>query len=146
MKPDEQYTKEFTASFIEFARGKVNNPEDLGRIIDLAFLNDNKPAFEEMAFHAKYLIGLMHIIQIKDSPMDDEYFKKVKAEYAEHIEKVKEKFAVIIEPGSDFVKEIFKKKYFELTHESLEHLNKLCEDLGRVKSYINDLKERGKGF
>lgn len=142
MKPYGTNGKEFTASFLEFAHGKVNHPEDLGRIIDLVFQFNNEPAFEEFAFHAKYLVGLMRIIQTKDNPLDEEYFKKVKEEYREHIEKVREKFSIIIEPGSDFVKEIFKKKYLALTQESLEQLNKLCEDLGRIKSYLNDLKER----
>lgn len=146
MKPCGLCGKDFTASFIEFSKGKVNHPEDLARIIDLAFQYDNKPAFEELVFHAKYLTGLMRIVQTKDNPLDEEYFQKVKEEYAEHIEKVKEKFCIIIEPGSDFVKEIFMKKYFALTQESLEQLHKLCEDFGRMKSFLNVLKERGEGF
>jgi hypothetical protein len=142
MKPYQAGGKEFAASFFEFVHGKVNHPEDIGRIIDLVFQYDNKPVFEELVFHAKYLTGLMRIIQTKDNPLDEEYFKKVKEEYREHIEKVMESFSAIIEPGSDFVKEIFKKKYLALTQESLEQLNKLCEDLGRIKSYLNGLKER----
>ncbi len=137
---------EFMNALAEFSRGRIVNNEDLGRIAALAFEFNNKELFEELAFEGKYLSGLVRIIRNKDNRFEEGYFEKVKEEYAFHADKVKSLILAIIEPGSGFIKEILNKKYFELSRGSLENLNSLCEDLGRVKSFLNSLKEEGKGF
>ena len=137
---------EFMNALAEFSRGRIVNNEDLGRIAALAFEFNNKELFEELAFEGKYLSGLVRIIRNKDNSFEEGYFEKVKEEYAFHADKVKSLILSIIEPGSGFIKEILNKKYFELSRGSLENLNSLCEDLGRVKSFLNSLKEEGKGF
>jgi hypothetical protein len=137
---------EFIEGFIVFSGGKLNYREDLERLIGLTFRHNNEQVLAELAFHAKYLNGLVRIIRNKDNKLEDEYFTSIKKEYTGHIEKVKELFLLIIEPASGFIKEIFKKKYLELSVESLERLDKFCEDLGKVKIYLNVLQEKGEGF
>lgn len=146
MKLSEALKKDFIKNVVKTSKGKLNNTEDLERLAGLAFEFGNFTIFEDLAFHAKYLNGLVRIIRNKDNTLEDEYFVKIKKEYEEHIKKVKELFLIIIEPGSGFIKEIFMKKYFELNVESLERLNSFCEDLEKVKYYINELKEKEKGF
>jgi hypothetical protein len=146
MKRANTTPEEFFSSFSNLYKGKIQQTEDLERIIKLAFEFGNFDIFEDLAFEAKYLSGLTRIIQNKDNTFDEEYFTRIKSEYTLHINKVKEYLSAIITPGSSFIKEILEKKYLELTHESLGELNKLCEDLSRIKSYINDLKDGGKGF
>lgn len=141
MKPDEFYS-----AFMNFCGGKVSRAEDLERIIGLAFNSGRPEVLDDLAFQAKYITGLTKIIQNKDNSFDEVYFARIKEEYIMSLEKVKEKIALVIEPGSDFIKEIFADKYFALTQESLGELNRLCEDLSRIKSYLNTLKEEGKGF
>ncbi len=136
----------FLKSFGEFSKGKIQNEEDLARVVELAFEYGNKELLGELAFEAKYLSGLFRIIKSPENKLEEEYFGRVKGEYTAHIVKIKELFTKIIEPGSGFIKEIFEKKYFGLTQENLENLIKLCEDLARLKSYLNELKEKGEGF
>jgi len=138
--------EEFYSSFLKIYKEKIQQPEDIERIITLAFNFDNFDLFEELAFEAKYLSGLKKIVQNKDNNFDEEYFTRIKSEYTGHINKVRESLTGIIAPGSDFIKEILGKKYLELTQECLGELNKLCEDLSRIKNYLNDLKEGRKGF
>lgn len=138
--------EEFMNALSEFTKGKIVNSEDLGRIVSLAIENNNMGLFGDLAFEGKYLTGLIRIIRNRDNSFEEEYFSKIKEEYASHADRVKELISLIIEPGSNFIKDILKRKYFELNRESLENLNSLCEDLGRVKSFLNSLKEGGKGF
>jgi|GEM_PF-1213032 len=137
--------EEFINSFYEFAGDKILCREDIKRIIELSFQH-NKSALENIAFHAKYLSGLLSIIKNKDNSINEEYFSRVKDEYAGHVEEIKKQLTAILEYDSGFFKSIAGKKYFEMTQESLENLNKLCADLARIKSFLNNLQERGKGF
>ena len=146
MKSGVQNAQEFNSSFIQFSKGNISCREDVERIIELSFQFNHIKTLEDLAFNGKYVTGLVRIIRGKDNSFNEEYFSKIKEEYAGHIEEVKKKFLLILEPGSDFVKGIFGKKYLELTQECLENLNKLCEDLSKLKSYFIDLKEKGKGF
>ena len=146
MNSPELTVKKFTEGLFEFAKGKFKCKEDLERVIEISFRFDKLKNFEELVFHAKYINGLLRIIRNKDNSLEDEYFVNVKKEYAEHIEKVKGQFLLILQPASEFITEILKKKYLEMTVESLENLNKFCDDFSKVKSYLNELKEGGKGF
>ncbi len=138
--------KQFNEAINAFSKGKLNYSEDLERLIEISFRFDNLRELEELAFHAKYLNGLIKIIRNKDNSPEADYFLNIEKEYAEHIEKVRAQFQLLIEPAPAFIKEIFTGKYLEMTVESMECLNKLCDDLSKVKSYLNELKESGKGF
>lgn len=132
----------FYNELINFSRGKILNEEDIIRLLELSFKENKLKDLEEISFYAKFTKGLLRIIQNRDNSIDDEYFEKVKKEYSENIQKVKSGVEVIISSGSNFIQEIFREKYFQLTHESLSNLNNLCSDLEWIKMYFNSLKER----
>jgi len=138
--------QEFYESVIKFSGDKIKQKEDLKRIIELSFNNNTLQGFQDLAFSAKYVTGLLSIVRVNNENVNEEYLSKIKAEYLEHINKVKDLLIELLEPGTSFIKEIFKKKYFELKPECIENLSSLCEDLSRVKNYLNEMKEEKKGF
>ena len=131
---------EFYDGLVNFSRGKIQNEDDIKRLIELALKEEKLHDLEEIAFSAKFTKGLLRIIQNRENTIEDEYFEKIKKEYSENIQKVKIGLEELINHGSDFIKNIFNEKYFLLTHESLANLNNLCGDLEWVKMYLNDIK------
>ncbi len=132
--------EEFYNELINFSRGKIKNEEDIKRLIDLSVKENKLAELDEIAFSAKFTKGLLRIIQNRNNNIDDEYFDKIKKEYSENIQKVKSGLEKLIDEASNFIKNIYSEKYFQLTHESLANLNNLCSDLEWVKMYLNSLK------
>jgi len=127
-------------SINNLAKDDIRNKEDIRRIIESALEHDQTNLLRELSFQAKYLQGLLKIIKTKNEVIDDKYFINVRTEYTEGIKKVKELLEKIIEPESQFIKNIFNEKYFQLTHHSMSNLTNLCNDFSYVKLYFNDLK------
>lgn len=132
--------EEFCIKIDEFAKGKLNNAEDLTRIAEIIFKINKQELLDEISFSAKYSQGLLKIIQNRSNNIEDDYFDRIKAEYTEAVKKVRELLTRILNDGSPFIKQIFIDKYLSLTHESLNNLNLLMSDLSWVKMYLNDIK------
>ena len=103
---------EFYDGLVNFSRGKIQNEDDIKRLIELALKEEKLNDLEEIAFSAKFTKGLLRIIQNKENTIEDEYFEKIKKEYSENIQKVKIGLEELINHGSDFIKNIFNEKYF----------------------------------
>ncbi len=123
------------------AKDNLKNKEDLTRIIKATLEHNQLDLLQELSFHAKYIQGLLKIIKTKNEIIDDKYFQNVKTEYTEGIKKVKELLEKIIKPESQFVKNIFSEKYFQLTHQSMSNLTNLFNDLSYIKLFFNDSKQ-----
>ena len=132
--------EDFCINVDEFAKGKLQNAEDLTRITEVVFKADNHKLLEDIAFSAKFAQGLLKIVQTRSNDIEDEYFIKIKSEYTEAVKKVQSLLKEILEDSSSFIKNIFTEKYLSLTHESLNNLNQLIDDLSWVKMYLNDQK------
>lgn len=128
----------------DLSKGKLKYREDLLRIIELALHNDKMNMLEELSFNAKYLQGLVKIIQTRSDVVDQEYLTIVEKEYTEGITKVKSIIQNILENSGSFLQTIFQEKYFTLTPQSLSNLNNFCNDLSFLKLYFNDLKSGSK--
>ena len=124
----------------KFSEDRINNKEDIQRIIELAYDNDNLNKLEDISFSAKYTMGLYKIISSRSEVFDEEYFNRIKREFSENIEKVKSLLKELILPAGEFLGNIYKEKYFSLSQESLTNLASLCADLSYIKLYLNDLK------
>lgn len=139
-KDFEKEAEQFCIEVDEFAKGKLHNAEDLTRITEIIFRKGNLELLEEISFSAKYAQGLLKIVKVRNTNIEDEYFEKVGKEYTEAVKKVRSALEEIIEDASSFIKNIYKDKYLALTHESLNNLNQLIDDLSWVKIYLNDKK------
>lgn len=122
------------------SNGRLNFKEDLQRLIEISILNNRIKYLEDFSFRARYSQGLLKIIQNRDNKFEDEYFAKVKNEFTESIKKIRSDLEEILSVASDFIKQIFNEKYLQITQQSIANLNLLCNDLGFLKIYFNDLK------
>ena len=132
--------EEFVNKVDEFAKGKLNNAEDIVRITELVFKAERKDVLEEMSFDAKYAQGLLKIIRGRDNKLEDDYFEKIKAEYTFNVKKVQSHLKKLLDEAKPFLQNIYNEKYFSLTHQGLNNLNMLIDDLSWVKMYLNHLK------
>lgn len=133
-------TKKILSVVDTLAKGKLNYQEDLGRLIEIAVLNNKMDHLEDLSFQARYSQGLLKIIQNSDNKIDEEYFTKVQLEFTESVQKIKLSIQSLLNHSSNFIKEIFAEKYLQMTQVSLMNLNKFCVDLGYLKLYFNDVK------
>lgn len=134
--------KKFCNQVDEFSKGKIQKSEDLNRIVEVIFKEDNLEMLEELSFTAKYSQGLMTIFQTRSNDIEEDYFEKIKNEYAESIKKIRYNLEVVINQSSSFIQGIFKEKYLGMTHESMSNLKILIEDLSWIKMYLNDKKRK----
>ena len=122
--------------------GFLKAKEDLHLILETAISSQKFDELNELAFQAKYITGLQKVIQKREAVVDEDYFKKVGNEFQSAYQKIKTLLQVIMGSSTPFVNDILGGKYFQLTHESLHNLNRLCEDISYLKLYLNDLKTK----
>lgn len=139
-KNHKEEANKFCEQVDQFSKGKIQNSEDLNRIVEVILKEDNFELLEELSFTAKYSQGLMNIFQTRSSDIEEDYFDKIKNEYAESIKKIRSNLEVVINQSSSFIQGIFKEKYLGMTHESMSNLKILIEDLSWIKMYLNDKK------
>ncbi|MEG8947600.1 hypothetical protein [Rosettibacter firmus] len=124
----------------DLAKGKLKNKEDLTRIIELAFSSGKMDKLQELAFQAKYSQGILKIIRSRDNTIDDKYLSTLQNEFIVSISKIKNILEELLEDSYQFLKTIYKEKFFQLTFQSMNALNDLCSDLVYLKYYFNDNK------
>ncbi|MFA3783040.1 hypothetical protein ABRY23_08260 [Melioribacteraceae bacterium 4301-Me] len=127
----------------ELSSNKINNKEDLSRIIEIAVVNSKMDLLEELSFSAKFISGLLKVAKSRNDKIEESYLKTIEREYLENISKVKVLLEEMLSYSSDFIREIFSNKFLMLSHESLNNLNQLCNDLAWVKIYFNEMKRGG---
>jgi hypothetical protein len=132
--------EDFFEGVRKYAGDNFAQAEDIKRLVKISFEQDEIESLEDLAFQGKYITGLMRIIRNRDDIVDDEYFEKIKSEYAGKIDNIKSLLKNLVEKEGSFLTSIFEEKYFQMTQLSLQNLNSLCQDLKWVKYYLNDLK------
>jgi len=136
--------KEKVETFIleveNIAYGELEHKDDVKRLLEIIFDTKKEKILYELSFAAKYNTGILRIIKNGAKEAEDDYFSRIKREYSENLTKIKVYLEDILSGTTDFYRNIFEKKYFSMTQESLDSLNTLCEDLAKVKLLLNDKK------
>lgn len=114
--------------------------DDLERLIEISLAGGKINLLKEISFNAKFLRGLMAVIQKRDQTFDDIYFEKVKGELLDGTTKIKNQLSELLESSSGFIRNVFEEKYMKLTQESIQNLYRFCTDLSYLKLYFNDQK------
>ncbi|HEX2983473.1 MAG TPA: hypothetical protein VHO28_08015, partial [Ignavibacteriales bacterium] len=104
------------------------------------FKSENFEAIEKMAFIGKYLDGLFNIIKRGESGIDEQVFKSYVEEYSINLEKFRHELEKLLQFASDFIQDIFNKKYLVLDQEGVQNLTALIHDFNYLKIYLNDKK------
>lgn len=134
--------EEILSAVEELKGNPLRAHEDFKLILEASMISQQFDHLFDLAFQAKYVSGLMKVIQKREVLVEEEYFKKVGEEFQAAYQKIKLLLQRILENSSSFVKNIFEEKYFQLSYSSLENLNRLCEDLAIFKLYLIDLKAK----
>ena len=135
-------SSEIFEGVVKLASNNLKVKDDLERLIIIGVDKGRLDTLDELAFQAKYIVGLLKIIQTKSVDHDPEYFKKLNEEFQSGYVRIREQLSELLDGNSTFIKEIFETKYLQLTQESLSNLNNLCRDLSYLKLFINDLKTK----
>ncbi len=134
-----QNTKDIIAAVDKLSAGRLQQKNDLEILIEKAIKEDNLIILEELAFNAKYAGSLIRIIQKKEPVNDEAFLKKAVAEYSGSIQKIKNCLTGLLK-NDVFLLPIFSDKYLLLSRQCLTNMNGLCNDLGYLKLFFNDLK------
>jgi len=126
----------------KISNDKLNAQEDLERIISTSIEFNQIKELEAVSFQAKYIHGLIRVIQKRETIVDESYSTKIKEELVNGYENLKNGLKKITQNCTPFIQQIFEEKYFLLTQSSLKNLNLLSEDLSILKFYFNDLKTK----
>jgi hypothetical protein len=128
--------------FCQTNGGQLKRKEDLNNIFAEAFNHNKANLLEDLAFTAKYLRGLMRVLEKGVQNPEVKSLEYVKSDYSLNVNKFTNQLKEILSESSDKTKEHFNKTYFELSHEGLRNLNELFSDLEWTKIYLNEQKRK----
>lgn len=126
----------------KFSKSSFNKKAELIRIYEEALKSDNKKTFEDLAFTAKYLRGLMRVMQQGPKNPEVNSVEHVKKDFSENMKKVIDQIKELISNSDENLKQHFEENFFEMSQEGLTNLNELLADLEWVKIYLNDQKRK----
>lgn len=137
-----QQTEIFLESFKKFSNKELKNEIDVFNLIEAIFRIDNLQLLEDLAFTSKYCIGLYRILEENKTEVSKDYKKDIEKDFSETIEKIKSKLDEIIHNFSDFDRESFKTRYFEMNHSAISNLFSLITDFSEIKLFLNHRKRK----
>lgn len=133
---------QFVDEVEKFSRSKLNRKIELLRIYEEALKLNEEKEFEQLAFTAKYLCGLLRVVKTGQLNPEVKNIERVKKDFSDNMDKVIELIRKIIAGVDEELKEHFETTFFKLSQESLINLNELLLDLEWVKMYLNEIKRR----
>lgn len=129
--------------FIEvekFTKHPLNRKAELITIYDAAIDTNQMDVFRELCFTAKYLMGMMRILNdaVKNpQPVD---YDNIKKDFGANIEKLAEQVRNILSQSDESKIRYFEEEFLAKSYSALSNLNELMTDLEKTKLYLNQLK------
>ena len=124
----------------KFSENKLFVKQDLLTLLSSAIDSLNEELYFSIAFTAKYVQGLLRVIQQAGTNPEIKNLAQIKNDLTENMEKITDNLKTLIAYSDIEVKEKFEEKYLALTAESFSNLRNLLSDLEWVKIYHNRLK------
>ncbi|HPI37183.1 MAG TPA: hypothetical protein PK397_04485 [Ignavibacteriaceae bacterium] len=132
---------EFLNSAAAFHQKEFSCYNDLLILLPTVYSNNRETEFESIIFDAKYVLGLMRVIEKAASNPDVKNIEQIKKDLSETTKKVISALQRIIAGNEDLSKG-FNGKYFVLTGEAFANFRLLLSDLERIKIYSNEMKRK----
>ncbi|MCX8056064.1 MAG: hypothetical protein N3F03_00455 [Ignavibacteria bacterium] len=133
-------TELFLEEFKTLTNKDLKNEIDVFNLIEVIYRLDNFQLLEDLAFLSKYCVGLYHILGQNKTEVSDDYKKEITKNFTEVIEQIKSKLNEIISHFSEFEKESFKTRYFEMTQSGMNNLFSIITDFSEIKLFLNQKK------
>ena len=124
----------------KFSNKKILLKADLRKLASAAVSSLQQELFFSISFSAKYVQGLLRVLQQAGTNPEIKNLDQIKKDLTENMEQITVNLKVLLANESAEVKREFKEKYLSLTAESFANLRKLLNDLEWVKIYQNHLK------
>lgn len=131
-------TTQFVKELEIASNRKLNYPQEIAQLIDVAHESGTMGVLEDTVFHAKFLTKSFGVM--KRIGMDGEGYDKLSVEFQTGMEKVTTLLKTIIKESPPEIKENFVGRFFSLNHDNLAHLMKLLADLTMIKNWMLDGK------
>jgi len=135
---DENFIREVET----FSKNNLNRKTDLKKLIEISLSDHKEKEFEELAFTAKYLCGMMRVMKNAPAIPEVQSTEHIKEDLSKNLKKVIDQLRSIIAMGENEMQEYFEKTYLTLSSQNITNLNQLLSDLESVKKYINHLKRK----
>lgn len=133
-------SRELLKKVDEFSNFKLLRRDDLQIIFTEGVKKENIKLFEDLAFTAKYVQGLMKVMKIGQENAEVKSLEHVKIDLAKNMEKVVDQIRQIIVGSSQSDKDYIEKNFLQMTALAFSNLNQLLSDLDWTKKYLNELK------
>ena len=128
----------------KFSKKSLNRKAEMISIYDAAIDSNQVSIFRELCFTAKYLLGMMRVLQEGSSNPQISSLDHVKKDFSSNLNKAIEQIRQIIYSADESQKKYFEEEFFVKSHTGLTNLNELLFDLERAKLYFNYLKREKK--
>jgi len=133
-----QISSDFVNDVEKFTKAKLKRKAELIRIYEEALKNNNEKLFDDLAFTAKYVQGLMRVVKSGSVNPEIKNIDSIKKDFSDNMNKVVTKIREIISSADEDLKTHFEQTYFELSQQGFINLAELLSDLERTKIYLND--------
>lgn len=140
-----QQTEIFLEEFKQFYGKELKNEIDVFNLIEAIFRINNFQLLEDLAFASKFCVGLYNILGQNKTDVTEDYRKEITQNFSDTIQQIKAKLNDIINHFSDFERESFKTRYFEMSQAGMSNLFSLISDFSEIKLFLNQRK-RAKEF
>jgi hypothetical protein len=138
-----QYPKnasEFVNAVEKFSKSKLKRKAELIRLFEETLKNNNEALFEDLIFTAKYVQGLLRIVNNGTINAEINNIEQIKKDFSDNLNEAVSKIKEIISHTDDNMKHHFEQTYFELSQQGFLNLQGLLSDLEWAKLYLNDKK------
>jgi hypothetical protein len=133
-----QISSAFINDVEKFSKDKLKRKAELIRIYEEALKSNNEKLFDDLAFTAKYVQGLMRVVKSGSVNPDIKNLDSIKKDFTDNMNKVVLKIKELISSADENLKIHFEQTYFELSQQGFVNLAELLSDLEWTKIYLND--------
>ena len=135
---------EFFIEVEKFSKHSLNRKAEMIIIYDAAIDSNQMNIFRDLCFTAKYLVGMMRVLQEGGNNPQISSLDHVKKDFSSNLAKAIEQIKQIIFGAEKSQKVYFEEEFFMKSHAGLTNLNELLADLESTKLYLNYLKREKK--
>ena len=135
-------SSEFIDQVEKFSKSKLKRKAELLRVYEEALKNNNLKEFDDLIFTAKYLNGLLRIVQKESMNSEISNFNEIKKDFSDNMNKIVQQIKGIISNADEQLKSHFDEVYFELSQQGFLNLSELLSDLEWAKMFSNEIKRK----
>lgn len=133
---------DFVDEVEKFLKRFLHRKAEMIAIYDASIDSNQMNIFRELCFTAKYIVGMMRVLQEGGNNPQLSNLEDIKKDFAANVNKAIGQIRQIIAGADESQKKYFEEEFFLRSHAGLTNLNELLADLESAKLYLNYLKRK----